>query len=308
MQNPIISVVLGSYNRLKFLTLTIESITKELINFPHEIIIVDGGSNDGTIEWLLKQKNIITIIQHNKGKWKNKKITPRSWGYFMNLGFKCTQGKYVCMLSDDCLVIPGAIKNGYELFEKELKKEKKIGAVAFYFRNWSIKKKYHVSTPLGNKIYVNHGLYLKKALIDVGFIDEKTFAFYCADIDLCFKIWNKGYECISSENSYIEHYPHANLKTRKKNIKKATNDLIAFRNKWQNIFTEIDNHNVGFIKEKEYFDKYLTAEKFNFLHKKTIRENKKYFQPPTLFQIIYSTIRWKCKMMWRKIKTIFLFF
>lgn len=130
----------------------------------------------------------------------------------MNLGFKIASGKYICMLSDDCLIVPGAIKHGFNLFEEQLEKNEKIGAIAFYWRHWSINKEYHVGTSLGDKMYVNHSIYLKSALEDVNFIDEKTFKFYTADIDLCFKMIKKGYKIIESDNSYIEHYPHANIK------------------------------------------------------------------------------------------------
>ncbi len=73
MENkPLISVVIGSYNRAKFLRLTIESLREELKSLPYETIIVDGGSTDGTLKWLIKQKDIITIVQHNRGEWKGK--------------------------------------------------------------------------------------------------------------------------------------------------------------------------------------------------------------------------------------------
>jgi glycosyltransferase involved in cell wall biosynthesis len=295
MSKPIISVVLGSFNRLNFLKLTIESIRKEMQNYSSEIIIIDGGSSDGTLNWLKEQKDIITIVQHNRGKWNGKKLEQKPWGYFMNLGFKCAQGKYICMLSDDCLVVPGAIINGYNLFEE--KEKQKIGAIPFYFRNWSAQQKYYVGNPCGNKFYVNHGLYLKQALEDVSYIDEKTFKFYCADIDLCFKMYQKGYSIIPSENSYIEHYPHATLKVRKQNNQKGTQDLINFRKKWQPVYPEIDNHNVGCIKEKAFEDQYQTGKLFKAIHKDIVKSNPKEFQLPSFKTKLYWAIKWHTKSL-----------
>src|SRR3990172_6418377 len=135
MNKPVVSVVLGSYNRCQFLPLTIASVRQELENVAHEIIVIDGGSSDGALEWLTQQKDIITIVQHNRGVWDGKPIERRSWGYFMNLGFKIAQGKYICMLSDDCLIVPGAIQTGIDLFEHELAIGQKTGAIAFYWRD-----------------------------------------------------------------------------------------------------------------------------------------------------------------------------
>ena len=44
----------------------------------NEIIVVAGGSTDGGIEYLCKQKNVLTIIQHNNGNWKGNKIDKKS--------------------------------------------------------------------------------------------------------------------------------------------------------------------------------------------------------------------------------------
>ena len=53
-------------NRLSFLQATIHSVRASVVDEPFEIIVVDGGSSDGTVEWLVQQKDIITILQHNR--------------------------------------------------------------------------------------------------------------------------------------------------------------------------------------------------------------------------------------------------
>ena len=52
MSAPDVSVVIGTYNRLRFLRATLESVREELAGVSHEIIVIDGGSDDGTIAWL----------------------------------------------------------------------------------------------------------------------------------------------------------------------------------------------------------------------------------------------------------------
>lgn len=270
MSKPIVSIVLGTYNRLTFLKLTIQNVRDELSRFglPAEIIVIDGGSSDGTIKWLTKQKDIISIIQHNRGMWRRKAIEKRPWGYFMNLGFKCAQGKYILMISDDCLIVPDSIRHGYELFENKLQQKERVGALAFYYRNipffrkdWTKPGTYFINT-VWDKMYVNHGLYLKESLAHVDYIDEKTYAFYCADVDLSFKLQQARYACLPAPDSYIEHYPHANMKLRVSNESPSHKDLVALQNKWgiptsDTLFSSI---------QKEYLDLHKTVKCFTSVH------------------------------------------
>ena len=295
-----VSVVLGSYNRLNFINLTVDSIRKELQDLSHEIIVVDGGSTDGTLQWIMDQKDIITILQHNRGQWMGKNIERRSWGYFMNLAFKCAQGKYVCMLSDDCLVVPNAIINGIKLFDQQLEEGRKIGAMAFYWRDWSAQSKYHVGCTLGNKMYVNHGLYLNQALKDVDYIDEDLFFFYNGDGDLCLKMWQAGYECIDSPNSFIEHYPHANLDVRKTNYSQYNKDLKNYLKKWEGIFYNKKLNNLGMQIEREFEDITKTGDCFKILHKQFIAANPKLVQPVSALKKIKQQLYWKWKAVARR--------
>src|SRR5256885_7535383 len=190
---PVVSVVIGTYNRRAYLEDTIETVRAELDGVAHELIVVDGGSPDGSVRWLVRQKDVLTIVQHNRGEWRGRPVERRSWGYFMNLGFKAARGKYACMLSDDCLVVPGAIRNGLELFERELGAGRKLGAAAFYFRDWPAEARYRVGVTFGDRMFVNHGLYLREALETVGYAREEPYVFYHADGDLSLRKGEAGY-------------------------------------------------------------------------------------------------------------------
>lgn len=260
-----LSVVIGSYNRLPFLKLALESVRAELREATHEIIVVDGGSSDGTLGWLCRQRDVLTVIQHNRGTWRGKSIARRSWGYFMNLGFKIAQGKYVCMLSDDCLVVPGAIRKGTQAADALLASGRKIGAVAFYWRNWPEQDQYWVGRTFGGKLFVNHGLYLREALEAVGFADEQNYAFYHADGDLCLRMAEAGYECIAAEDSYIEHYSHANLEVRETNLAVQRVDWERYAARWSSLDAKRRPEERDSWIYRSYEDPKRTAQRFTKL-------------------------------------------
>ncbi len=90
---PLISVVVLNYNGLKYLKRTVPPILK--LDYPKiEIIYVDNGSTDGSIEFLKKFKKIKLIengknLGYSKGK---------------NIGVKNANGEYVLLVDNDILI------------------------------------------------------------------------------------------------------------------------------------------------------------------------------------------------------------
>ena len=252
-----VSVVLGSFNRHRFLRATLESIRENGMDFPYEIIVVDGGSTDGSLQYLQQQKDVISVVQHNRGAFRGREITRRSWGYFMNLGFKIAQGKYVLMISDDCLLVPGAAANGVALFEDLLAQGERTGAMAFYWRNWPEQQDYWVGLTLGDKMFVNHGLYLRSALEEVGWIDEETYQFYYGDGDLCLKLWDQGFSVVDCQTAFVEHCDHA-----KPSRSSSAEDRAAYLRKWEGAFYDPKIDNRGGWLYLPYTDPYQTYRRF----------------------------------------------
>ncbi len=232
---PTVSVVLASYNRKAFLKRTLQSIRSEAGGLVREIIVVDGGSSDGSVGWLASQRDVITIIQHNRGRWRGQPLRRRSWGYFINLAFKAASGKYLLMVSDDCLVQSDAVTGGVEFFEKELAAGNKVGAVPFYWRNWPEMSDYWVGRTLGGVHFVNHGLYLAQAISEVGYASEEPYQFYCADGDLCLKMHQRGWLIKPCGDAFIDHYSHANVSVRKSNDLFEA-DYAAYLERWSGIY------------------------------------------------------------------------
>lgn len=264
MSKAKISIVIGTYNRKKMLVNCIKSIRNNGITEPYEIIVIDGGSDDGTHKWLTKQKDILAIIHHNRYLKNGQLIMKRSWGYFMNLGFKSTEGEFVCMVSDDCYVHPGAVMKGYELLSKDI--EGSIGACAFPFRNSFIDDHFMVYKAFGDKIVINHGIYRKDILYKIGWINEDNFKFYLADTDLSLKIWEQGYSIAVSLNSWVEHLHNEFDPMRIINKVEAgkSNDFNHFKEFWIERFDLQENQP---IIEKVIMDFSVPNELYKYLPK-----------------------------------------
>jgi len=94
--NPLVSIVVCTYNREMYIKQTIDSILSQKRDFTIEIIIGDDASNDRTREILLNYQKenpeIFTLVFHdnNQGAGKN-------WASLMKL----VNGKYVALCDDD---------------------------------------------------------------------------------------------------------------------------------------------------------------------------------------------------------------
>ncbi|MGX6648986.1 glycosyltransferase [Maricaulaceae bacterium MS644] len=231
-RRPDVSVVLGSLDRVELLKIAIDSVRQELETLDGEIIVIDGGSKDGALEWLVSQPDIITVVQNNRFEAGDLKMRRRSWGGFMNIAFKAAAAENVVMISDDCRLLPGAIKAGLARMEQARSVGLSVGGCAFYFRNWPEETQYYVQRTLGGNLMVNHGVYSKRALEAVGFANEDDYVFYKADTDLSLRLWRAGYAILDSRDSICEHYVGIAESLRESNNAVMDYDREQMRRLW----------------------------------------------------------------------------
>src|SRR4030065_1229433 len=95
-----ISVVTGTYSRLNYLKSMVESVRKSIgTGIPYEVVVVDGGSKDGTVEWCKKQSDI-KFIQQGRLLGAVKAF---------NEGAFAATGRYVILANDDVQFIDESI-------------------------------------------------------------------------------------------------------------------------------------------------------------------------------------------------------
>src|SRR6185503_12258143 len=89
-----ISIVSGTYNRLPSLQRMVKSVRQSftgLHGLTYQVVLVDGGSQDGTQAWCLAQPDIV-LIEHGELKGAVKAF---------NDGAYAATGEYVIMANDD---------------------------------------------------------------------------------------------------------------------------------------------------------------------------------------------------------------
>ncbi len=103
-----ISVIIPTYNRLGFLTKTIQSLLKQKTD-DYEIIVVDDGSTDGTEDYF-------KTFQHPKVTYQRIKNSER--GYARNHGARCAKGNYVNFFDSDDLAYENHISNAISAIDR----------------------------------------------------------------------------------------------------------------------------------------------------------------------------------------------
>lgn len=118
MVKPVISLVSGTYNRLASLQRMMSSAREALpYGVPYEFVICDGGSTDGTIEWLRNQTDTVLI--------EDGKLTGAISAF--TRAAEAASGEYTALLNDDIVILPYA----FVIALRHLETHPQCGAVAF---------------------------------------------------------------------------------------------------------------------------------------------------------------------------------
>jgi len=196
-----VSIVIATCNRLERLKRCIAMVRRH-VRISHEIIVVDGASEDGTAQWLADQPDLVVILEEKR------EGAVRAF----NKGFRAARGEYVMWLNDDSYPLPGSVEAAVACLERPDLAD--VGIVAFYHnldRQWnrldSVEHDgvvYSVYNVRGVP-YANFGLLRRELLEQIGYADERYY--FCGwDPDLSLKVQREaGLKLVSCRQALIYH-------------------------------------------------------------------------------------------------------
>jgi len=189
----VLSIVIGTFNRLDLLRQCLSALIGK-VSVKHEIIVVDAGSTDGTLDFLGNKKGVKLVMNGKKlGQARS-----------LNQVFNNLQSQYTCWLSDDNVVREGML----DLAVSILTQDSEIGMVSLKVKD--VRGPYAELSYLGGIwpsgiINCNQGMIPTKLLLSLGGFDEK-FRDYGIDADLTTKVLLAGYKVVFTKQIAIHHY------------------------------------------------------------------------------------------------------
>ncbi|MBS7622427.1 glycosyltransferase family 2 protein [Candidatus Bathyarchaeota archaeon] len=215
-RTPLVSIVVANYNNRNLLARCLDSIT-ELVYQNFEVIVVDDASTDDSIRY---------VREHYKN-FSRLKIAENSQnlGYAEsnNIGARIAGGDYVFLLNNDTEVTPTSVSRLVEVMESDpsigvcqsklLNMEDRnrvdsIGGFLDYLGNsvnrqpWGAKDREAMAPIFFAK---GAALMIRRDLTkEIGLFDEKFRAYY-EDVDLCWRVWLRGYRVIVVPGSVVYH-------------------------------------------------------------------------------------------------------
>jgi|GEM_PF-6206645 len=202
---PLISIIIIVFNMVD----TLEDCIISLINqdYPrekYEIIIIDGGSTDGTMN-IIKKYDVDVYIEKRRGR-----------GLARNIGIMKSKGDIIAFIDADCTAnkkwlkihVKNHLKNKHvaavcgSVYNPYLKKQSNFTQAA-HFENFS---EFDINVP---KKYVNYlptcnASFKKNILLNVGLFEEK--ADRLEDFLLSQKIIQNGCDILYDPKAIVNHY------------------------------------------------------------------------------------------------------
>jgi len=275
-----LSIVILNYNTRELTLDCLRSLEKVYQELEFEVIVVDNGSTDGSVKAFKK-----IIIKNQEFRIKLLELK-KNLGFAggNNAAKKYAKGKYVLILNSDTLIHQSTLKRSYKymeshedaamltckmilpdgLLDQDARRSFPTPWISLthlilrldrIFPKSKIFAKYwygYIDPDKTHEIDVAQGAYMftrKSVLDDVGWFDEDYFL-DGEDIDLCWKIKQKGWKIVYYPKVSITHVKKASKKkpskeNRRKFVTSGMDSMeLFYRKRWWDRYPRVLNYTV----------------------------------------------------------------
>lgn len=239
-----ISVIIPNFNGKPLLARNVPQVISYCPNA--EIIVVDDGSTDDSVEFLKKKFPNIKTISHPKNL---------GFAHAIASGIKESKGDLILLLNSDVSPRPNFLQHAIKYFNIK-KNQKKLFALALADvshegnhvvirgRGGAKFKKgflnhFALTPKFGQTFWVSagSGLFDRQKFLELGGLDPLFAPFYWEDIDLAWRARKAGYICLFDPQALVDHY-HEEGAIRK-SYSKFFIKTVSYKNQflfvWKNI-------------------------------------------------------------------------
>ncbi len=238
MNNFKVSIVIPNYNGEELLEKNLPFVIRASRNENNkiiEIIIVDDGSKDDSVEFLKTNFPEVKVIKHKKN---------RGFSSTVNTGVRMSKGNLVVLLNTDVIPDENFLVATFEHFSNE-----KVFAVSFHEKGYGWARGFFsdgfINHGLGGEdekasdtFWVNggSGIFRRDFWMKLQGMDEKLFSpFYWEDVDLSYRAAKRGWQLIWEPEAKVLHEHEATMSKISQGYKRRIqerNQLILI---WKNL-------------------------------------------------------------------------
>jgi glycosyltransferase involved in cell wall biosynthesis len=188
MARPAVSIVTPSFENASFLPDACLSVSSQT-DLDVEHIVIDGGSRDGTVEFLESQDDVRWVSEPDEGQ-----------SDAINKGFGLAEGNVVAWLNADDFYLEGALSRVLKVFEERPGVDVVFGDCVFIDEHARLLrgKSEH---PARRNVLLYHGCYIpststffRRRILEAGDLELDGSLAYVMDTNLFLGLVTKGYE------------------------------------------------------------------------------------------------------------------
>ena len=225
-----VSVVVVTWNRRDLLRACLQSLKLQQLNQPFEVVVVDNGSHDGSVEMAEREFSAVpafglTLIRN-----------PSNYGFCRanNQGFQAATGEFIALLNNDAEAEPGWLAALRKTFDGRPEIGMAASKILVYEDPRRIDKAGHLIYPDGQNRGRGTGeldtgqydkieevlwpdgcaaMYRRAMLDQIGGFDEDFFA-YADDAELGLRARIGGWRCLYIPEAVVRHHRGSTLGVR----------------------------------------------------------------------------------------------